>query len=75
MIHWLRTWWINWQIRHGDRHSIYVYYTDAPVARTIPISVEGAATPIMVDLSGEGDIIGVEMLNASRVDIDGRPAR
>lgn len=57
--------------------DVYVRYLprDTHVARTVEAMVNGAHCGIMVDLDAQGEIIGVELLDAEAVQIDGQPAR
>lgn len=54
--------------------DVYVYYApeDTRVMRTVEITVEGIRTPALVDIGHEGQIVGVELLNAESVHVNGQ---
>lgn len=54
--------------RHQARGDVYVYLTDAPVRRTS----SAMTTKINIDNDGEWNPVGVEVLGAVKVTIDGR---
>jgi uncharacterized protein YuzE len=58
------------------QHDVYVYLAarDTAVSRTREVVLDGAHTPVNVDLDVEGNVIGVEILSAHSVEINGRPA-
>ncbi|MBW0090513.1 DUF2283 domain-containing protein [Pseudonocardia sp. KRD-184] len=47
--------------------DVYVRYQDKPVARTL----EDTRAGITVDLDEDGEVVGVELLAASAVEVDG----
>jgi uncharacterized protein YuzE len=55
-------------------HDVYVYFAPkgTRVARTVEVTVDGIRTPVLIDIGHEQQIVGVEMSNAKRIDVDGR---
>lgn len=55
-------------------HDVYVYFApkDTRVARTVEVTVDGIRTPALIDIGHEQQIVGVEMLHARRIDVDGQ---
>jgi len=48
----------------GEVGSLYVQFTTAPIVKTVP--VKNPDDPdILIDLDGQNDVVGVEVLNLS----------
>jgi hypothetical protein len=56
-----------------SERRVYVRYSHNRIAREYEVTVAGAKTPIVVDMDAAGEIVGVELLDAVDVTVDGGP--